>query len=96
VRYANVFYKALDWRNGGANSHAARLKSQCKTVKTSVVFTRLDSSSVNFAEDLELGALCEAGLVVERARKLAWKIDVIVDDLFQVDLGQLRVGKQYH
>jgi hypothetical protein len=46
--------------------------------------------------DLRLGTLREASLVVEGAGKFAWQIDIVVDDYFEVDLGELSVREQYY
>lgn len=55
------------------------------------VFTTRDSSS----RLLQLWILSEASLVVERPRKLAWEIDLIVDNFFQVYLRYSGIGKEY-
>ena len=46
--------------------------------------------------DLRLGTLREASLVIEGAGKFAWQIDIVVDDYFEVDLGELSVREQYY
>jgi len=35
-------------------------------------------------------------MVVKRARKLAWQIDVVVNDYFKMNLGQLGIREQNH
>lgn len=46
--------------------------------------------------DLRLGSVREASLVIECAGQLAWKIDVIVDNYFQMNLSQFSVGEKDH
>jgi len=35
-------------------------------------------------------------MVVKRAGKLAWQIDVVVNDYFKMNLGQLGIREQNH